>query len=283
VTRTLIYLLSFGPRVYAEMTALCIRSLRGAGRYTGDIAVLTDGSFVPRDRGDAGVRAIDVGAVGDPFAIKCLKTAAALWLDPRDYDRAVVMDTDMIAVGDVAPLLAGDDDRVRGMEEEPFNTMLAESCGGGLLALDERAAASRRWGINTGFLCTSGRAFAAMLARWRHAIGAQRELANYWADQPYFNRLVLRGELDFVAYPRGWIDMPPMYRWFRGDYAAHPDTRILHLCGNDKHTNVAQMRAGVAASQAGLPIGEVGARVHAARSWRALARDAVRTFARRIR
>jgi hypothetical protein len=283
VTRTLVYLLCFGPRVYAEMTALCIRSLRGAGRYAGDIAVLGDGNFAARDRGDPGVRVVDVGSIGNPFAVKCFKTTAALWVDPCGYDRAVVMDTDMIAVGDIAPLFAGDDDRVHGAEEEPFNTMLAESCGGALLALDERPAASRRWGINTGFVCTSGRAFAPTLARWRLAIGAQRELANYWADQPYFNRLVLRGELDFVAYPRGWIDMPPMYRWFRGAYTAHPDSRILHLCGNDNRARIAQMRAGVAASEAGLPIEEVGRRVEAARSWRGLARDAVEAVARRLR
>ncbi len=280
MTRTLIYLLSFGSRLYADMTALCIRSLRTAGRYTGDIAVLTDGSFVARG---ADVSAIRVGAPRGGVAIKCAKSLAPLWLDPGGHDRVAVMDTDMIAVADVAPLLAGDDDRVRGMVEEPFNTMLAPSCGGALLALHERAAASTRWGINTGFLCTSGRAFATAMARWRLAVGAQYELVNEWADQPYFNALVLRGEVEFEALPRGWIDMPPMYRWFRGDYVPHPDTRILHLCGHDKHEGLAQMRAGIAAIEAGLPIAEVGARAHAARSWRSQARDAARKALGRVR
>jgi hypothetical protein len=277
---TLIYFLCFGSRVYAEMTALCIRSLRSAGRYTGDIVVLTDGSFTSHA---AGVRAIAVGAIDDVVAIKLFKSTAPLWHDPTGYARVAVMDIDMLAVADVAPLFEGDDDRVRGMVEEPFNTMLADPCGGALVRLDERAEASRRWGINTGFLCTSGRAFATTMAAWRVAVGEQRELANYWADQPYFNLLVLRGAIAFDAFPRGWIDMPPMYRWFRGDYVAHPDTRLLHLCGHDKHECLAQMRAGMAALEAGLPIGELGARVDAARSWRGRARVAVRAAVRRIR
>ncbi|MFF4948671.1 hypothetical protein [Streptomyces chattanoogensis] len=42
----LIYLLSFGREVYHRMTDICIASLRGPGRFSGDILVVTDGSYV---------------------------------------------------------------------------------------------------------------------------------------------------------------------------------------------------------------------------------------------
>jgi hypothetical protein len=257
--KRLIYLLSFGEPIYARMTALCVHSLRKWGRFRDEIKVFTDGSYRPAPGSD--VEACNVGPLTGDLAIKSLKSFIAPAIDAGRYAQIAVMDSDMVAVGDVNELLHTGGPGIQGMREYPFNSMLADSCGGRLLTLPERVRASREWGINTGFLAMDARRFHGNMRAWTRAIRKDAAKANYWADQPYFNALVLRGRLSFRALPRYWIDMPPMYAWFNGRFQLKRATRLLHACGRRKEISLAQMEAVVDGLEAQRSRDEISASV----------------------
>jgi len=276
----LIYLLCFGDPEYRRMTELCVESLRGPGRFTGDIMVFTDGSYTTErpdiivrdatpviDRCVAAIQdvvestAVSVGAVDNAVAwhehrvdaaaatrkaaIKALKPELATVIDHTRYARIAVMDTDMLAIDDVNPLFDVATDGVAGMEERQLgNTMLADSCGGALLRPDERAAAATRTGICAGFLCAGSEVFAHGMTRWSRAIRADATRLNFWADQPYFNVLVLRNEIPFQALPDMWIDSPPQYVTHGvGAFALVDETKLFHFWWLEKEIAVAQMES----------------------------------------
>jgi len=66
--RKLIYLTCFSDPLYVEAARLCIASLRSKGRYTADIAVLTDGIF---PEGTPGATVVRVDGTADPFELRC--------------------------------------------------------------------------------------------------------------------------------------------------------------------------------------------------------------------
>jgi hypothetical protein len=253
-TRDLIYLLCFGDDSYRRMTELCIESLRVWGRFEGDILVFTDGSY---RRPPPGVDVIEVPPLDDQFAIKSFKPFASRMIPSERYAHVAVMDADMVAVDDVSGLLPAPDRAIVGMVEYPFNSMLADSCGGALLHLEERPRASRTWGINTGFLSMSGSHVHENMRVWREEIERDAPRGNHWADQPYLNVLVFRGRLAFRRLPRHAIDMPPMYRWFNGDFRLRASTRLLHLCVGRNEVTVSLMSEIVRALRAGCGRGRV--------------------------
>lgn len=251
----LVYTLCFGKPVYAQMTDVCVRSLRRWGGFEGDIVVVTDGSYRARS---SDVRVVDVGGSWVPIDVQLFKGSAAAHVGAEKYECAALMDTDMVAIDDVSPLFRSDGETVFGSDEFPFNSMLADSCGGRLLELEERPLAFATWGINSGFLCTAGPNLRRVMDRWAHLIGSDLARARRNADQPFFNRLVLRGEVRFEALPRHLIDMPPMYPWHGGEYQLHPETRLLHFCGDWKEVCVRQMQTVAAALDEGLTRYELG-------------------------
>ena len=54
----LVYTLCFGKPVYAQMTEVCVRSLRRWGGFEGEIVIVTDGSY---RAASSDVSVIDVG------------------------------------------------------------------------------------------------------------------------------------------------------------------------------------------------------------------------------
>jgi hypothetical protein len=236
---TLIYLISLGGPAYAAMTDLCIRSLRTWGRYDADIQVLTDGSWRP---GALRAEVVRVPPLHDPQEIKLSKAILSRYVDHGRYRRILYMDTDMLAVADVTPLFDIADDAVSGMIEEPFTTMLNPSCGGDILHPGETDEAGRSWGINAGLLCMSAELFPEVMRLWLGSVQEPPNAKNYWADQPFLNRMVLRGHVRFEPYPRYWVEMPAMYEWFGGDFHLRREQRILHFAGDRVFFRVYQMR-----------------------------------------
>jgi hypothetical protein len=117
--------------------------------------------------------------------------------------------------------------------------MLSPSCGGDLITLDERPKASRMWGVNSGFLRFPARQFHRVMKLWHAELtgpDAIRDRPVKHFDQPFLNRLVLRERISFEPYPNLWIDMPPMYVGFRGDFALHASTKLLHFCWPHKES-----------------------------------------------
>ena len=259
----LIYLLCFGDPEYRRMTELCIESLRGPGRFTGDIMVCTDGTFtttrsdvvvydashiiddyVRTIQDTAEATTVAAGAVDNSVAwhehrvdaaadirkaaIKAMKPELADVIDHTRYAHIAVMDTDILAIGDVNPIFDLAIDGVLGMLERQLgNTMLAPSCGGELLRPAEYAAAAAHIGICAGFLCATPSVFRHSMTRWARAIRADARRLNFWADQPYFNVLVLRGEIPFQPLPDMWIDNPPQYVLHdAGDFALHDELML---------------------------------------------------------
>ena len=248
--RTLVYTGCYGDPAYAEMTRLLVASLRGPGRYGGEIAVLTDGAF---EENGQDVRIVRDDGAHDAFAVKCAKARAASLLDGERYDRILWLDADMVAIRDVAPLFAHAREDLCAGDEYPFNTLRAASVGGAL-SWWERLRHLRTWGINAGCFCLPGSAFRSTLDLWREEILRFRPRMRRWVDQPPLNALIARRRIRFTPYPRGWIELPPLYESLgRGRrFTLGPGTKLLHFCGfRDKRETLRRMRAAGAPSKRG--------------------------------
>ena len=240
--RTLVYLTCFADPAYAEAARLCIASLRGKGRYEGDIAVLTDGVFPERTPGATVVR---MPRPSDAFDLRCMKHRAGRILDVSAYDRVLWVDCDVIAIREVAPLFEFCRRGLSAGDEYPFNTLRAPSVGG-CLTWWERILFGRRWGVNAGIFCVEARLLRPYLDLWLEEVLRYRARADRWIDQPPLNALIARRRIDFTPYPRGWIEMPPLYEYLgRGRrFVLPPETRLLHYCGiPDKQETLRRMRA----------------------------------------
>jgi len=240
--RRLVYLACFRDPVYVEAARLCIASLRGPGRYDGDIAVLSDGSF---PEGTPGVTIHRLPAASDVFGIRSAKLGAARVLDVARYDRILWLDSDVIAVGDVAPLFAFLRRGLAAGDERPFNTLRAPSVGG-CLSRWERLRHRFRWGINAGVFCAEAGVFGEYLDLWHAEIERYRASLHRWIDQPPLNALIVRRRIEFTPYPPGWIELPLLYE-FMGKgrrFKLRPETKLLHYCGHpDKKEMLSRMQA----------------------------------------
>lgn len=274
----LVYLPCFGDPIYRQMAELCVESLRSGG-FSGDIIVFSDGSFAT-DRSDVTVCHVphtveesikDIRAelkfgaiVGQDtdapisqwhasqqktedairkIAYKACKPGLASLVDYARYDRIACMDTDMLALGNVDTLLQVADSGVSAIEERHLgSSMLSESCGKLLLQPGELAKARETAGICTGFVCAKSQVFKQSMELWLTAIQADRQRLNYWSDQPYFNVLVLRGQIPFEPLPDTWIDNPPQYTLLEtGTFHLQDETKLLHFWWDDKEISLTQM------------------------------------------
>ncbi|MGQ0613731.1 MAG: hypothetical protein ACT4PV_08345 [Planctomycetaceae bacterium] len=240
--RTLVYLVCVGEAVYGEMARVCVDSLRAAGRYGGDLVVLTDGAF----EGGAGAQTVRVSATGDATGSRRLKLAAWRHIDASAYDRVLFLDLDVVAVGDLAPLFAFEPSAVCAGDEYPFNRLWRPSVGSALRWW-ERLLHGIAWGVNAGAVCFPAGVLRSCLERWEREMERCLPRMGRWIDQPALNACIVRREFPFVPYPRSWIELPPLYAWLgRGRrFELRPETKLLHICGfPDKRETLRHMRAG---------------------------------------
>jgi hypothetical protein len=232
-----IYLCSLGPSFFKDMTYLCVTSLRRLGRYAGLIIVFTNNGYMAQDED---VHVVPISPALTLFDIREFKASARRYIDGRKFDAVVSMDTDMIAIRDIRPLLVYSGTRICGMQESPWTRMSDVSCST-CLTTRERRVARRRWGINAGLLCTPGTLYEEYMELWEAEIRANRDRLKIWINQPPFNALVLRGQVRFKAYPRRWIEMPPLYHLRNRIPRITADTRILHYCWQAKRLSLLEM------------------------------------------
>lgn len=235
----LIYLCCFGDSTFKTLTDLCVRSLRESGKFHGQVIIFTNNGY---QAPDLEVESIPVPGILDLFDIRAFKAAAAEYIEEARYDNIMSMDSDMIAIEDINPLFDYCGDSICAMEETPWTEMNGPSCGT-CLTPRERILAWGRWGINAGLLCSPAHLFRGYMDMWLNEMRIQRERLRTWINQPPINALVLRRKLRFKAFPREWIDMPPMYSWFGGTFKITPETRILHFCWTDKQQSIRDMQA----------------------------------------
>ena len=199
--RPVIYLCSFGPAVYSEMAGLCVKSLRRFGRYAGPIIVFTNNGFLGSDN--------DTQVVAIPdrlsyFETRTFKARASQYIDGAQHTAVMSIDTDMLAIRDINPLLTYRHERACGMREIPWTRMSDRSCNACLRQTERRLARSR-WGINGGLLCTPGHLYERYMVAWEAECVNHRHRLQTWVNQPALNALILRRDIQFTAYPRRWI------------------------------------------------------------------------------
>jgi hypothetical protein len=237
--RPLIYLCSFGPAVYSEMARLCVRSLRRFGRYAGPIIVFTNNGF----RGsDNKTQVVEIPDRLSHFATRTFKAKARQYIDGSKHNVVMSIDTDMLAVRDINPLLTYRHERTCGMREIPWTRMSDRSCNACLRQTERRLARSR-WGINGGLLCTPGHLYERYMRAWEAECVNHRHRLRTWVNQPALNALILRRDIQFTAYPRRWIEMPPLYHLRQRDARIQPSTRILHFCWPSKTLSLIEMES----------------------------------------
>lgn len=214
---------------HVDMCNLCIDSLREYGNYDGEIMVITDRpeSFnvdytvdLPPDR----VRSIyDIGR---------LKMEARTWIDTRRYDSILYLDNDILATGDIHPVLDLPDGTVCISEEYPVNMMNTNIP---FLTNEEIEESEGMVRVNTGVICFDSTVFLDVTERIRNYLENCINSFNYkGVEQKPVNAMVLREELPYQPIPHAWVEFPLATRNI-GPPLALQQTKLLHFAGTVKH------------------------------------------------
>jgi glycosyltransferase involved in cell wall biosynthesis len=234
MSRDLVYLVAIGsvePR-FMRAVEWCVTSLRRWGRYSGDVAVVTDRPEAMPDvvRAEARVVRVEESQMRDPahgrndyerYLIGRLRVHRLL--DVAAYNRVLYVDCDVLAIRDVAPLLDGLDCFRYSREFQPMSAPMYNAC------LSDAELAEARWrrGINSGVFAAPGSQLGECLDRWKELLDAHPRGHAY--DQPALNALVLRGLIRARPLPAFSVGYPVL-----ADFSEHfrPQTCLLHYCGN---------------------------------------------------
>jgi glycosyltransferase involved in cell wall biosynthesis len=255
----LVYLVAVGvddPR-FAQAVEWCVDSLRHWGRFTGDIAVLSDtdtarslASLEP----DVRIVTLDVEQLVDVahgrlrherFQAARLGVHKAIDLDA--YDTVMYLDADILAVRDIRPLFESVTEfryarEFQPMSGPPFSDSLTDA---------EFAEARWRRGINSGTYVAPASDLPGMLEIWKTELDRSPNGAGY--DQPALNAIVLRRAIAAAALPSMAVGFPTL-----SNFVDHfgSDTRLLHYCGAP-HTKFDLMRLDYEWLRAGSAIEEL--------------------------
>jgi len=233
--RDLIYLVAIGavePR-FVQAVEWCVTSLRRWGRYEAELAVITD---QPAETLSAAVRAeampvsVDESRLRDPGHARSAydrylmaRLRAHHLIDLAAYDRVMYVDCDVLAIGDVRPLLDGLDVFRYSREFQSMSAPMYSGC------LSDAELEEARWrrGINSGVFAAPGPYLGECLDRWKALLDTRPHAQGY--DQPALNALVLRGAIRARPLPAFSVAYPVL-----ADFREHfrPQTCLLHYCGN---------------------------------------------------
>ena len=210
-----------------SMLTLWYDHLRGPGRFNGDVLLFTNAAGVPVR--DVRVRPIR-DALPDPGHAFLNRVLAFEDVPVRDYDVAIQMDLDILAVDDIAPLFPSDER----LWAAPSN----------LRMLDRRHTWELlpRWrrGLHriTGWRMHEGGASACVVgsasATWHRNFGAWASVIREYsgrpiprqADQSFLNLLLLRRTVPIALWPAAAI----VHR----DWDRAVGARLLHFPGARK-------------------------------------------------
>jgi hypothetical protein len=221
---TLIYTLAYGDEFW-ECAGHMVRSLRTYGEYGGDIIVFADrdgkieDARVSRDTAPLGIRHI--------FMAKAMLGRGL----PTHYDRILYLDSDIVVLNSIWPLL-----------EYPHPFSMPPECINNIdkneqwFFMPEAPRKPGEIGYNAGTIGCSGKLFPELCHTWWDYMLSHRS----WEipggiDQQPINYLARSGQLPFEPFPKEWF-------FFFGntvDYRPlHQDTIIFH----PKHEKPATMK-----------------------------------------
>lgn len=231
---TLVYTTAFGDDHFFRLAETMLRSLRRRG-YAGDAAVIADRPHVFAADLDARVIVLpDVS--GSPLVKARLHELA----DISGYDRILFVDSDVVFLGDPAPVFALSGERM--MLSRDHCPLARNGFNLTFFAPEERRdpALARTRSINTGIVAFPGARYAeyaeTWLRGWRDPVVQKRIAAlprglGELRDQPVLQRLVHRGELDAGFLPDPLFLMP---LFFTEEQPLHPDAVFVHLNGTSR-------------------------------------------------
>lgn len=232
--RHLVFLVAIGvvDQRFVASVGWCVESLRGAGCFDGDIAIITDPAS---ERLLASAVPTASLLVGDPERLwnpehnripiqrfQMARLSAPELIDLEAYDTVMYLDVDILAIGDVRPLFDG-------VEEFRYAREFAPMSGpaySGTLTDDEMADARFRRGINSGTFVVPAAQVCDVFEHWRTGLNRSPDQLCY--DQPILNALVLRRQIDAAPMPPHAVAFPLL-----ANFGAHVsgDTVLLHYCG----------------------------------------------------
>lgn len=232
--RNLVFLVAIGvvDARFVRSVEWCVDSLRGAGCFEGDIAVITDegsAGMLSSLADTADLVVADVDRLWNPEhdripvqRFQMARLAAPDLIDLGRYDTVMYLDADILAIGDVRPLFEGVGEFRYAREFAP----MSGPAYSGTLDDAEMTDARFRRGINSGTFVVPAPQMRAVFESWREELERAPDQLCY--DQPILNAMVLRRQIDAAPLPSHTVAFPLLAN-FREHVTA--DTRLLHYCG----------------------------------------------------
>ena len=234
---TLIYLIALG-QPYWKLAKICIQSLRNAGKYTGDILLITDDTFFYPILNVTLYQA----NYKDSQCSKYWKVDCLSLIDLSRYQKIMYLDVDTICLKPIQIIFDYcQDDLIHSelpMLPGKFHSITGRWMGE-CLTEDEKVIADRRKvrGSNSGFFCCPSKLIKIFLDAWKYEI--DRYKCDYAFDQPPFNAIIYRETVKCKPIPEYWIVYPMLYERFKCRYllpSILPQSIMLHFCARNCDT-----------------------------------------------
>ena len=212
---------------YREMLTLWYEHLRGPGRYTGDVLLFTN---VP-ELGRPGLLVRPLGDVpADPRRAFLHRVLTYGDVPAGEYDVAMQMDLDVLAIDEVEPLFPRDER----LWAAPSNLRTLDWRHTWPLLARWRRAFHRLSGWRMREPGVSACVVASATSSWERNFGAWARLIRAHGDRPiprqsdqsFLNLLYLKGSVPMACWP------PEVIRHREWDHAA--GARLLHFPGKRK-------------------------------------------------
>jgi hypothetical protein len=234
--KPLVYTLCYGHS-YLPVFATWLRALRDVGEYEGEVVVLTDLPAYHFAAARVGRLHCHQTKRWLALSVYYEKTSILELEDLDDYDAVLYLDADVVTVNPIAACfeacLASEGPLLNRSRHD-----MAWEFNAGLLDEAERERVRRDGisGINAGVFAATRGSLRPLVERWRVAIREHHARSNpipRGGDQPFLNRMVLRGEVPgFQFLPEGWLrDWLPHVGWRTIRDIRSGQLKLVHLPG----------------------------------------------------
>ena len=198
--RKLIYATVSRTPVYRQMLCLMVKSLRGRGRYTGDIHImcnLVDGL-------EEIAELVTFLLVNPQCGVKDERMEGLSFIDPSLYDVILNLDCDILAFNDIAPLFE-DVDGVRYFDEPWGFINQGEQMYDYYFSPEEKRRYAWAHTINAGHFAVSGRWMIPMYMQWKQTLQSKPHVNIAGSDQAALNAIIRRGLVPAKPWARGLV------------------------------------------------------------------------------
>lgn len=231
---TLLYLVSIdwgdeeNSDVFEAMTNVCIRTIRNAGQYDGDIILITDKPYLYDDNNliDYTVTPVkECQTYGDVMLHKFMMSQL---INENNYDSILYLDTDIVAINDINPLFKLPNDNILFAEEFPINFITNID----FLTEEEREEAKGIPRINAGTFVCDGNVYHDYMERMEYTVRDHIKQGLDPADQLPITAMILRDKLEYDNIPHGWVEFPLAAKTVGPPPVITKDTKLLHFIGH---------------------------------------------------